>query len=121
MSLTRWLLVLVAVALVAPTAAPAQEPKDPPKPAAGKPDEGKPDTPATRGQLPQNWKALGLTDEQKAKVYSVQGKYRTRIADLERQIRELRAEERRDLEKIMTPEQKQKLREIMTGSKPPTK
>src|SRR5437764_6347478 len=102
MSVMRWMLVLVAVALVGPTAARAQETKDPPKPAAGKPDEGKADTPAARGQLPQNWKALGLTDEQKTKVYSVQGKYRSRIADLERQIKELRAQERRDLEKILT-------------------
>jgi Spy/CpxP family protein refolding chaperone len=118
MSLMRWLIVLAAVALVAPTSAQAQQPKDPPKSGAGKADDGKPDTPAVRGQLPPNWKALGLTDDQKSKVYSVHGKYRTRIADLEKQIKELRAEERKDLEKILTADQKARLKEIVAGKVP---
>jgi TolA-binding protein len=119
MILLRWLLVLAVALLLAPTAQ-AQEKKDPPKPDAGKPEAAKPataqpDPVVVRGALPPNWKQLGLTDEQKKKVYQVQGQFRVRIDDLERQIKELRAEERKELEKLLTDSQKTRLKEIAAG------
>jgi Spy/CpxP family protein refolding chaperone len=117
MSALRWLLALTAAVLLAPAVATAQDPpKDPPKSSAAKPGDDPPVV--TRGQLPPNWRALSLTDEQKTKVYSVQGKYRGRIADLERQIRDLRAEERKEVEKVLTAAQKARLKEIMAGKAP---
>lgn len=121
MSLLRCGIALTAVVLLAPVLTNAQ----PPKPGAGKP--GDPPPPVTRGQLPTYWKQLGLTDEQKAQVYGVQGKYRAQIAALERQIKALRAEQRKDLEKILTDAQKTRLKEIISsrtpgaGGKPPQK
>jgi len=116
MSLIRWLPALAAALLLAPAAL-AQEKKDPPKPDDTKP--GAPtETPAARGTLPQNWKALGLTDEQKKKVYAIQSSYRTKLDDLERQVRELRAQERAELEKLLTDAQKARLKEIIAGKVP---
>jgi len=53
-----------------------------------KPDT-KSDTPA-KHTLPQGWKALGLTDEQKKKVYAIEDDYVPKIAALEKQIRRVR-------------------------------
>lgn len=126
MKLLRWWIALTAAVLLAPSAATAQDPKppqEPPKPGATKPEPA----PAGRGQLPPYWKQLGLSEQQKAQVFAAQSKYRTRIADLERQIKELRAEEQKELAKILTDEQRTKLRELVTsrtpgaGEKPPEK
>ena len=45
------------------------------------------DTPKLKGQLPANWGKLGLTDEQKQKVYKVQAEFKEKIADLEKQLK----------------------------------
>jgi TolA-binding protein len=54
--------------------------------------------PRMRGQLPQNWGKLGLTDEQKQKVYKVQNEFRPKIEALQRQISELRDQERKEFQ-----------------------
>ena len=51
--------------------------------------------PRLRGQLPQSWGKLGLSDEQKQKVYKIQGEFRPKIDALQRQIAELRNQERK--------------------------
>lgn len=76
------------------------------------------DTPKAKGTLPQNWGKLGLSDEQKQKVYSTQEEYRGKIGALEKQIRELKAQERADLEKVLTDAQKARLREILASKAP---
>lgn len=70
-----------------------------------------------RGQLPQNWAKLGLTDEQKQTVYKTQTKYREQVDELEAKIKSLKEEEKKELAKILTPEQKKRLTEILTGEK----
>ena len=65
-----------------------------------------------RPSLPQGWKKLGLTDEQRNKVYKVQIDYRDRMAALEQKIKELRAEENQELLKILTDAQKARLKEL---------
>ena len=67
------------------------------------------------GRLPPNWTKLGLSDEQKAKVYSVQADYRTKIDALERQIKELRKKEEGELHKVLTAAQKARLKEIIAA------
>lgn len=79
--------------------------------------DDKPDT-KMRGQLPQSWGKLGLSDEQKQKIYRVQGEFRAKIDALEKQIMDLKSAEKKDLEKILTPAQKERLREILTGKAP---
>ena len=68
-----------------------------------------------------------MTDEQKTKVYKVQTDYSNKIADLQKQIKDLRAQEQQDLLKVLTDAQKLRLKEIQaekTGTKdqePPKK
>jgi Spy/CpxP family protein refolding chaperone len=71
-----------------------------------------------KGTLPANWGKLGLTDDQKQKVYKVQADYKDKIADLEKQLKELKDTEKTDMEKVLTDEQKKRLRELL-GSKAP--
>src|SRR5579871_6639630 len=59
-----------------------------------------------RGQLPQYWRQLGLSDDQRKKVYEVQTTYKSRLEALEKQVKELRDQERKELEKVLTAEQK---------------
>ena len=74
--------------------------------------------PRGRGVLPPNWSKLGLTDEQKQHVYSVEARYRARIDELERQIKQVRKEERAALERVLTSAQRARLREILAEKGP---
>lgn len=124
---------MLAVAFVFGLTATAQEPKkpaDPAKPAEPKPAEPKKDEPKVdltkKGQLPMNWKLLGLTDVQTTKVYTVQAKYNTEIDDLEAKIKELKEKMSKERLEVLTAEQKKRLEEIFkeksgTGDKPKDK
>lgn len=68
-----------------------------------------------RGQLPANWGKIGLTDEQKQKVYRVQTDYRGKIEVLEKQIDDLKSKQLKDMENVLTDAQKARLREITAG------
>src|SRR5438876_34730 len=84
-------------------------------------DEKKPDEPKAKGMLPANWKQLGLTKDQVQEVYKIQTKYTTEIDKLKAQIDKLKAEEKVELEKVLTEEQKKKLKDIRSGEKPTDK
>jgi Spy/CpxP family protein refolding chaperone len=74
-----------------------------------------------RGQLPQGWAKLGLSDEQKQKVYEVQNKFKAKIEDLQKQIEQAREQQRKEELAILTDAQKKKLKEMMSekiGEKP---
>jgi hypothetical protein len=73
------------------------------------------DTPKVRGQLPPGWKKIGLSDDQVQKVYRIQGQYRARISKLETELRELRTEERSAMFRVLTDDQKTKLRKLAEG------
>jgi Spy/CpxP family protein refolding chaperone len=78
-------------------------------------DEPKDTTTSTskaKGQLPQGWKKLGLTDSQVQDIYKIHSKYRTKIDELEQQIRELRQLERTEEYKVLTDAQKARLKEL---------
>ena len=66
-----------------------------------------------KGQLPQNWGQLGLTDEQKQSVYRLQGKHAEEIDTLEAKIKEIKAKISEERMKILTAEQKKRLEEIL--------
>jgi hypothetical protein len=68
--------------------------------------------PATKHKLPAFWSKLGLTEEQQEKAQQVLGDYQTKIDDLKKQIKALEAEQREKLEKILTEDQKTKLKEL---------
>ena len=66
-----------------------------------------------KGQLPQNWKQLGLTDDQTQKVYKVQSKYNEDIDKLKAQIEELKTKMAKERNEVLTPEQKKRLEDIL--------
>ncbi len=81
----------------------------------------KDDTPSkVKGVLPANWGKLGLTDEQKQKVYKVQADYNDKIGALEKQLKDLKATEKTEMEKVLTDAQKARLKEILSSKAPAT-
>lgn len=74
-----------------------------------------------KGQLPQGWSKLGLSDEQKQKVYDIQAKAKAKIDELEKQIANTKSQQRKDELAVLTEAQKKKLKEILSekiGEKP---
>jgi hypothetical protein len=71
--------------------------------------------PKLKGTLPANWGKLGLTDVQKQKVYKIQADFKTKLADLEKQVKDLKEKEKADMLGVLTEEQKKRLREIVVG------
>lgn len=84
--------------------------KDDPK--AAKKDE--PQAKA-KGQLPQNWGKIGLTDDQKQQIYKIQGKHAGEIDKLEAKIKEIKGTRDKEMKAVLTADQKKKLEEILTG------
>ena len=78
----------------------------------------KKDAPRARGQLPQNWAKLGLTDVQKQQVYKIETDYRQQIEDLQAKIKDLQAKEKGELDKVLTADQKKRLRELLLEKVP---
>ncbi len=76
------------------------------------------DTVKVRGQLPQNWGKLGLTDEQKQKIYKVQNDIGAKIDKLEQQIADLKKDQKTEMEKVLTDAQKKRLKEILAEKGP---
>jgi hypothetical protein len=81
--------------------------------------------PLTKSPLPANWGKLGLNDEQKAKIIAVQSKFKAKIEELTKQLKELRKEEMTAMMDVLTDAQKARLKELAlekagggTGTKP---
>lgn len=60
-------------------------------------------------RLPPNYTKIGISDEQRKKIYDVQNKYEDQITALEKQITELKAKQKAEVEALLTPEQKKSL------------
>ncbi len=73
------------------------------------------ETTTKKPMLPQGWKALKLTAEQKKTVYSVMSEYRLKIEGLRKQIADLEAQERAAMLKVLTDDQKALLLKGLTG------
>ena len=69
--------------------------------------------PKTRTQLPMFWGQIGLSDEQKKKVYAIQIKNMEEIDILEEQIKALKEKSAKERLEVLTPDQKKKLEEII--------
>ncbi len=81
---------------------------DPKKAAETKPDP----TPKATHSLPQGWKQLGLSDDQKKKIYALEDEYGPKIASLKKQIEDLQNEEKTKKYALLTDDQKKHLKEI---------
>lgn len=80
--------------------------------------DDKKDGPKPKGQLPQNWRKLGLDDSQVTKIYSIQAEYRGKIQPLEKQIADLKEKQLSEMQAVLTTAQKARLREILSGKGP---
>ena len=54
-----------------------------------------------KGTLPANWGKLSLSEEQKQKIYKIQGDHHDKIAALEKQVKDLKATEKSEMEKVL--------------------
>lgn len=75
--------------------------------------DDKKDPPKGKATLPTYFKSLGLSDEQTTKVKKIHADYREKIDDLKAKLKETEAAEKSEYEKILTADQKKKLREIL--------
>jgi hypothetical protein len=68
--------------------------------------------------LPPGFRKLGLSADQTKEIYRVRGSYQVKIQELQAKIEQLKKEEKAALVGLLTPEQKQRLREIRTAEVP---
>lgn len=66
-----------------------------------------------RGRLPRYFGKVGVSVNQKRRVYSIQAIYRERLATLTRQVEALKAQERQEVLEVLTVLQKQRLSELI--------
>jgi hypothetical protein len=59
-----------------------------------------------KGMLPAGFKDLGLSAEQVQKIYTVQTEYNMKIADLTKQINELKSKRSKEEFNVLTPAQR---------------
>src|SRR5262245_58151601 len=60
-------------------------------------------------RVPMYFGQLGLTEDQRASIYKVQGMHMPKIEALEKQIEEIRGQMMKECEAVLTPAQKQLL------------
>jgi Spy/CpxP family protein refolding chaperone len=104
-----WAVLTLAVLFGSSAWAQDAKPKDTPKTT----EKSEKSEAKAKGQLPQNWKLLGLTDEQTQKVYKMQAKTNDEIDKLEAQIKDLKEKLMKDRLTILTAEQKKRLEDIL--------
>lgn len=72
-------------------------------------------TSKAKGKLPRFWSKLGLSDEQRKKVSSIQASYKVKIDALKTEISKLEEEERHELGQVLTDVQKEELKRIIAA------
>ena len=73
--------------------------------------------PAKKGRkaLPPSWSKLGLSEDQKKQIYTIQAEYGTKVDALLEQIRDLRKKQTAEMSKVLTDAQRTKLKEIIAA------
>jgi hypothetical protein len=75
--------------------------------------------PKAKGTLPAHFKKLGLSDKQIQDIYKIQAGYHDKAEALQAQLDELKKAEKADIEKLLTDDQKARLKELQTGDTTP--
>jgi hypothetical protein len=75
--------------------------------------DDKKDPPKGKGTLPAHFKSLGLSDEQTTKIKAVHAEYKEKIDGLKQQIKDAEKEERSKYDKILSDDQKKRLKELL--------
>lgn len=68
-------------------------------------------------RLPANYSKIGVSEEQRKKIYDIHSKYEDQIDSLEKQIADLKAKQIAEVEAVLTPEQKKALQTATEESK----
>ena len=75
--------------------------------------DDKKDPPKGKGTLPAHFKALGLNDDQAAKIKAIHSEYKEKIDGLKQQIKDAEKEEKSKYEKVLSDDQKKRLKDIL--------
>ncbi len=104
---------LVALLIVTGSMLSAQtEPAAESKSAAA--DEQAPERAKPRGRLPNHFGKLGVSEEQRTRIYELQAQYGEQIEALLMQIEELRSQRDAEVEQQLTDSQRSRLQELRT-------
>lgn len=76
---------------------------------AEKKDDGAKKVAKSGDRLPANYAKIGISDDQRNKIYEIQNKYDKDIAALQKQLADIKAKEQAEVEAVLTPEQKKSL------------
>lgn len=68
-------------------------------------------------QLPANYGKIGLTDEQRKKIYAIQDAHEKELKELQKKLADLRAKMQGECEAVLTTKQRELLGEINDNSK----
>lgn len=68
-------------------------------------------------RVPPYFGKVGLSTDQKETIYSIRGKYQEKIASLQQQIDEMRAQELSECEEVLSDSQRQLLNQERPASK----
>jgi Spy/CpxP family protein refolding chaperone len=85
--------------------------QDAPKPGA-KPTAAQESPEKLTGRLPNYYGQVGLSEVQRQKIYALQAQYGDQIDALIRQVEELRQKRDKEVEDVLTAEQKTKLKAL---------
>jgi uncharacterized protein HemX len=64
-----------------------------------------------RGRLPAYYGQV-VNQQQREQIYAIQAKYNARIAELQKQLADLRAQRDAEIEKVLTPEQLKRIQQL---------
>lgn len=68
-------------------------------------------------RLPNNYGKIGLSEEQKQKIYDIRADYRSRIEQLQRELEDLRSQEALEIQTALTPQQREQLQQLLEESR----
>ncbi|MEX0718607.1 MAG: hypothetical protein WD066_18585 [Planctomycetaceae bacterium] len=66
----------------------------------------------SRGRLPNYYRQVGVSEEQRGRIYGIQSNYQERIAAIEQQLRELTEQRDKEVEAVLTAEQRTELQKL---------
>jgi len=96
---TAWLSLFALLVLAGPVSSFAQE--NPPKKKNAEP----------AGRLPAYYKDV-VDEAQRKKIYEIQAKYKVKIEVLSEEVKSLQAQQNKEIEALLSPEQKEKLAKV---------
>jgi|GEM_PF-1122896 Spy/CpxP family protein refolding chaperone len=77
--------------------------------------------PKAKGQLPANWAKLGLSQEQKDKIYDIMASNKAKKDELNKKLKEINDAERAEMAAVLTDAQKEELKKILLKDVPSDK